>query len=156
MSSHPCTRSRMKQLWHLSSALPAEEPCGDAAFLVLLWVQAGWEVELHGVGAAVPAASSLLLLQEPQAAFQAWMLPCLVCVCVWEGETRYWAGDQARLSQSQPCSSISVCSKRALRYVAKNSTRFFSLTKQYPQLCVFSRDSFVICSEGWSCASAQP
>lgn len=50
--------------------------------------------------------------------------------------------------QSQLCSSISACSKRTLRYVAKNSTRsFISLTKQYAQLHVFNRESSVIYSE---------
>lgn len=45
----------------------AQEARGDTAFLLLLGVQAGWEVELHRAGTTLPTAVPLLyFLRDPQ------------------------------------------------------------------------------------------
>lgn len=149
--SPPCTRSRMKQLfWHLPWVLAGCQ-------LGALWwrcifgtLRSSGRV---GSGAAQSRyrCSCCLIAALPQRVAGTFTGLNVFPSHVWEvvkGELRYWAGGWTRIPQSEPCSSISVCSKRMLKYKAKNSTRrVFSSYQTVCSAACFQQGEF--CNIQW-------
>lgn len=152
LPSPPCARSRMKQLlWHLPLTLAG---CQPRSLVVTLHFWYSSEFRQDGKWSCTEQVLLFLLprycfsSESCRQLFKAECYPPLMYACVWEGEMRYWAGEQARPPQSQLRSNILTCSKRTLRYVAKNSPRrFFFSCQTVRSVSCFQQGEF--CNIWW-------
>lgn len=143
--SPPCTRSRMEQLlWHLPGRLAG---CGPRSLMVTLHFWYSLEFRQDGKWSCTEQVPVFPLLfhycfssESCRHLLKAECYPVSrVPVCGKVGRGK-WDTELVRTRplQSQPCSSISVCSERTWSSVAKNSTRRFFLLPNIALNCMFS------------------